>query len=107
MAGLVSFCTSVRGNDFSIPAKGRSLEIDTNVALSKEHDGRHNVAGSTTISGAGVYDADEFERCLHGVYPNRGSGADLILINAVVILKDSFLIPHQYEVHCTSMDYVP
>lgn len=59
-------------------------------------DGRPNDGGSSQISGAGVTNHDVFHRLFPGAYLNRRSGSYLIVINAVVMLGDSFFILYHY-----------
>lgn len=60
-----------------------------------------------TIFGAGVTDADDCQRCLHGSDLDFSFRSDLFVMKAVVIQKDSFPVPCSYEFHCASMDGVP
>lgn len=50
---------------------------------------------------------DKLHSHLHGVDVNRGSGYEPIVINGVVIEKDSFSVPYPNGFHYMSMDEVP
>lgn len=73
----------------------------------EKHDDVPRAVSSVTVSSAGVTDPDQFQRRVYGADLNLRSGFDLILIKAVVIHNDSFLIPYLYVFYCTSIEEVP
>lgn len=65
-------------------AKNNAQKIDTNVMQWEKQNGRPKDAGSEPFSSADVTDPDEVQRFVYGVDLNRGSGFDLIFIEAVL-----------------------
>lgn len=91
------------GNDFDRSAKDSDLRIGTNVALYADRDDSSEILRSVWASGAGVTNPDERRCHLHDADMNRRPEADLSIIRAVAIYKDSIPIPYPYESCCTSM----
>lgn len=60
-----------------------------------------------TLSGAEATNQEGFQRHLRNPDLNVLPGFDVIFISAVVIHKNSILLPHLYEYHCSSMEEVP
>lgn len=81
--------------------KGHDLKIDTDVALYGEQDENLKIVGYKTFSSAGVLGIDELQRLLYCVFLNREPGADLVVIRAVVVYKDSFCI--RISMHFTTL----
>lgn len=81
---------SVLSNDLGKYAKDRVLNFNTSFIFYEVQEVYLKVMESITVSGAGVTDANRFQRRLHGVDQNRQSGSDSIVIRVVVLHRDSF-----------------
>lgn len=90
---------SVLGTDFGKSGKECGLKLDSNIVPYEEQDGRPAVVGSVRISTTGVTNPDKFQGRLHGLDLNLGTVSAVIVLNTVVVQKDSFHIPNPYEFH--------
>lgn len=89
---LHSIFMSFLGNYSRNSAKDRGRKIDTDVKRFEEPDVIPKSVSPAIICRAVSTDPDEFQRRFHGIDLTCGSGFDLIVIRAVVIHKDTFLI---------------
>lgn len=107
MTPSISVFKSVLVNDLGKFPKEAVLNIDTNVVSYEDHNATPKDVGSVISFHAGVADFDEFQRRIHGVDLNLGSDSDLIVTKAVVLKKDTSVIPDLYELQSTMMNEVP
>lgn len=101
MTPFIASLKSVLDIAFGKCAKDAGLYIETDVVLYGEQNSNDKILGSSKISGASVRDPDGLQRCFHTVDRNRRSGSDLLVINAVLIHKDSVLTRYPYVFHCS------
>lgn len=73
------------------------FKINSYVVLCEQLHDSPKVPGSAASSCTGVTDSADRQRHYHCVDFNRGSGFDVGIMSAVIVQKDTFLVPYRHE----------
>lgn len=75
------------------------MKVSTDFGLHEEDHNNPTAVDSSRPSRTFVRNPEEFTSYIHGTLLTSGPGADIFAVIAVMIKKDSFVLPHLFTYH--------